>query len=128
MQPQIELQFSWRRQAIKEAIVAVSKAVASGYNTKDKLLAALPQFSTHRIALAIDTLITADMAENSLGVLTIHPDMDVVFELLNGKFMLPLSAKEAKTPGVRRVLINKLGCKNPAGVETLLNTNTAEVK
>jgi hypothetical protein len=127
MQPQIELQFYWRCQDIKEAIVAVTKAVAAGYNTKDKLLAALPQFSIHRIALAIDTLITADMAENNLGVLKIHPDMDVVFELLKDKFVLPLSVKEAKAPGVRRVLINKLGCKNPAGVEALLNTNTAEV-
>ncbi len=127
MQPQIELQFSWKHWEIKEAIVAVTKAVTVGYNTKDKLLAALPQFSTYRIALAIDALITADMAENNLGVLTIHPDMDIVFELLKGKLVVPLSAKEAKTPGVWRVLINKLGCKNPAGVETLLKTNTAEV-
>ncbi|MEF8700953.1 MAG: hypothetical protein V5B33_16875 [Candidatus Accumulibacter sp. UW20] len=127
MQPQIELQFYWRRQDIKEAIVAVTKAVAAGYDTKDKLLAALPQFSTYRIALAIDALITADMAENNLGALKIHPDMDVIFELLKGKFVLPLRVKDAKAPGVRRVLINKLGCKNPAGVETLLNTNTAEV-
>ena len=126
MQPQIELQFYWRRQDIKESIVAVTKAIAAGYNTKDKLLAALPQFSIYRIALAIDSLITADMAENNLGVLTIHPDMDVVFELLKGKFVLPLSVKDAKVPGVRRVLINKLGCKNSAGVEALLNTNTAE--
>lgn len=127
MQPQIELQFYWRRPDIKEAIVAVTKAVAAGYKTKDKLLSALPQFSTYRIALAIDALITADMAENNFGALTIHPDMDVVFELLKGKFVLPLSVEDAKAPGVRRVLINKLGCKNPAGVETLLNTNAAEV-
>lgn len=126
MQPQIELQFYWRRQDIKEAIIAVTKAVTAGYNTKDKLLAALPQFSTYRIALAIDALITADMAENNLGVLTIHSDMDVVFELIKGKFLLPLSVKESTDSGLRRLLINKLGCKNPAGVETLLNTKTAE--
>lgn len=127
MQPQIELQFYWKRQDIKEAIVAVTKAVSAGYDTKDKLLAALPQFSTYRIALAIDALITADMAENNLGVLTIHPDMDVIFELLKGKFMLPLTVKDAKARGVGRILINRLGCKNPAGVETLLNTTATEV-
>lgn len=127
MQPQIELQFYWRRQDIKEAIYAVTKAVAAGYDTKDKLLAVLPQFSTYRIALAIDALITADMAKNNLGSLTIHPDMDIVFELLKGKFVLPLSLKDAKAPVMRRVLLNKLGCKNPAGVETLLNINAAEV-
>jgi hypothetical protein len=127
MQPQIELQFYWRRQDIKEAIYAVTKAVAAGYDTKDKLLAVLPQFSTYRIALAIDALITADMAKNNLGSLTIHPDMDIVFELLKGKFVLPLSLTDAKAPAMRRVLLNKLGCKNPAGVETILNINAAEV-
>lgn len=127
MQPKIELQFYWRRQDIKEAIYAVTKAVVAGYDTKDKLLAALPQFSTYRIALAIDALITADMAENNLGSLKIHPDMDIVFELIKGKFVLPLSLKDAKAPVVRRVLLNKLGCKNPAGVETLVNTNVVEV-
>ncbi|MBW0295962.1 hypothetical protein B4P00_06905 [Shewanella xiamenensis] len=127
MQPQIELQFYWRRQDIREAIYAVTKAVAAGYDTKDKLLAVLPQFSTYRIALAIDALITADMAKNNLGTLTIHPDMDIVFELLKGKFLLPLSLAAAKAPAMRRVLLNKLGCKNPAGVETLLHINVAEV-
>lgn len=127
MQPQIELQFYWRHQDIKEAIYAVTKAVTAGYDTKDKLLAVLPQFSTYRIALAIDALITADMAKNNLGSLTIHPDMDIVFELLKGKYVLPLNLKDAKTSAMRRVLLNKLGCKNPAGVEMLLNINAAEV-
>lgn len=127
MPPQIELKFYWRHQDIKEAIYAVTKAVAAGYSTRDKLLTVLPQFSTYRIALALDALITADMAKNNLGSLTIHPDMEIVFELLKDKFMLPLSLKDAKDPAMRRVLLNKLGCKNPAGVETLLHTNVAEV-
>lgn len=127
MQPQIELKFYWRRQDIKEAIYAVTKAVAAGYDTKKKLLFVLPQFSTYRIALAIDALITADMAKNNLGSLTIHHDMDIVFELVKGKLLLPLSLKDAKNPAIRRILLKKLGCKNPAGVEALLNTNAVEV-
>jgi hypothetical protein len=126
MQPQIKLQFYWRRQDIKEAIYAVTKAVAAGYNTKDKLLAALPQFSTYRIALAIATLITAGMAENNLGTLTLHSDMNIVFELLKATFVLPMRMEDAKDPRKRRALINKLGCKNPAGVESLLSTSIAE--
>ena len=126
MQPQIELNFYWKRQDIKEAIYAVTKAVTAGYNTRDKLLAALPQFSTNKIALAIDALITADMAENNIGFLSIHPDMDIVFQLLKNKFVLPLSLEDAKSQRVRRVLINKLGSRNPAGVELLLNTQVAE--
>ncbi len=126
MPPQIDLKFYLKRPDVKEAIIAVTLAVAAGYNTRDKLLGALPQFSTYRIASAIDALITADMAENNLGVLTISSDMDIVFELLKRRFVLPLSVKDAKAPGVRRVLINKLGSKNPAGVEALLNLNIAE--
>ena len=97
-----------------------------GYNTKDQLLSVLPQFSLHRIALAIDLLITADMLENNLGELTIHTDMNIIFELLNNKFELPLSIDEMQIPGIRRLLLNKLGCKNPAGVEMLLNTKYVE--
>ena len=122
----VALQFYWRHFAIKEAIVAVAKAVMSGYNTKGTLLSALPQFSLHRIALAIDLLITADMLENNLGELTIHTDMNIIFELLNNKFELPLSINEIQTPGIRRLLLNKLGCKNPAGVEMLLNIKYVE--
>ncbi len=122
----VELQFYWRYIAIEEAVFAVTKAVISGYNTKDKLLSVLPQFSLHRIALAIDLLITADMLENNLGELTIHTDMNIIFELLNNKFELPLSMDEMQIPGIRRLLLNKLGCKNPAGVEMLLNTKYVE--
>ncbi|MDA3500085.1 hypothetical protein MKL32_00355 [Acinetobacter sp. AOR34_HL] len=122
----VALQFYWRHFAIKEAIVAVAKAVMSGYNTKDTLLSALPQFSLHRIALAIDLLITADMLENNLGVLTIHTDMNIIFELLNNKFELPLTMDDIQAPGIRRLLLNKLGCKNPAGVEMLLNIKYVE--
>ena len=46
----VELQLYWRHFAIEEAVFAVTKAVMSGYNTKDKLLSVLPQFSLHRRA------------------------------------------------------------------------------
>jgi hypothetical protein len=125
MQPQIELSFVWRRYSIKESIIAVTKAVAAGFNTKEKLTASLPQFSIYRIALAIDALITAGMAENNLGVLSIHPDMDIVFELADSKLVLPLTIDEADA-SMRRVIINKLGSKNPAGVESLLYAKIEE--
>jgi hypothetical protein len=128
MPQQIEMQFRWRRHEMKEVIVAVTKAVILGYNTKDKLLAALPMFSTYRIALAIDALITSDMAESNLGVLCIHPDMQIVFELLKRKFMLPMSEEQAKSPAVCRYVINQLGAANPAGVETLLRANPVLVE
>ena len=120
MQQQVEMQFQWKRHETKEVIVAVTKAVILGYNAIDKLLAMLPMFSTYRIALAIDALITADMAENNFGVLCIHPDMQIVFELLKRMFTLRMSEEQAKSPAVRRYMIIQVGSSNSAGVETLL--------
>lgn len=125
MQPQIEMSFFWRRRSIKEGIIAVSKAVSAGYNTKENLTASLPQFSIYRIALAIDALITSGMAENNIGVLSIHPDMDIIFELVNTKMVLPLTVDEVDA-SMRRVIINKLGAKNPAGIESLLYARIVE--
>lgn len=126
MQQQIELKFYWRRPEIKEAVIAVSYAVAAGYNTKSKILSVLPQFASYRIALAIDALITYDMAEINLGLLTINPDMYVLFELLKGKFVFPLNMEDAKNRNVRRFLLNKLGCKNPDGMEAFLSIDAVE--
>jgi len=125
MQSQIELEFTWKRMAIKESIIAVTRTVAAGYNTKDMLVSALPQFSIYRIALTIDALITAGMMENNLGTLNIDSDMDIIFELTGKKFLLPLAIDTADRDMCRRVgrvIISKLGCKNPAGVQSLLVT------
>lgn len=129
LQPETEIRFGWRSREINEAIFAVVRAVSHGYNTRETLLAALPYFSNQRIALAIDALISADMAEINLGVISTHTDMDVVLELVSpGRvFVLPLSVEDVKAPGVRRALINKLGCTNPAGVESLLNWRVVSV-
>ena len=127
MQPVTEVSFLWRRWELKEAVFAITKAVAAGCDTKDSLQAALPQFSPRRIALAIDLLIAADMADVKLGVLEVHSDMDVVFGLLkNEKFVLPLSLEEARAPGMCRKLIHGLGCRNPAGVEALVRMDAGE--
>ena len=127
MQPEIEISFRLRRKEVKEAIFAISEAVSAGYDVKDTLQAALPQFSPRRIALAIDALITANLAEVKLGVLKVHSeDMDVLFELLKKKFVLPLCLEDAKDPRMRREFIRKLGCRNPAGVEMLVIMKTKE--
>lgn len=127
MQEQISIEFSWRNKDNKEVIFAVCKAVAFGYNTKDSLLAALPQFSIHRIARAIDILITADMASINFDYITIHSDMNIVFELAKKKIILPLGKEEAKNVLVQRIILNNLKCQNPAGVQSLLHINVKEI-
>ncbi|MBU9828773.1 hypothetical protein J1779_02375 [Rahnella sp. FC061912-K] len=125
MESQLEMSFIWRRSSKKESLIAVTKAVNAGFNTREKLVSSLPQFSLYRIALAIDALITADMAENNFGVLTIHPDMNIVFELVASTFVLPVPAQQMDAT-TRRMIINRLGCSNPAGVESLLHLKIEE--
>lgn len=132
MQNNIEVTFSWKAsyRDIGTSIIAVSRAITAGHNTRDTLLNALPQFNENRIALALDALFTSEMLENNLGILAIHQDMNIVFELLKGKYILPLmyseitqpkdNQKPKLKPEIVRWIIYKLGCKNPSGVELLL--------
>ena len=123
MQPMTEVSFHWKHWEVKDEIFAVTKAVSAKFNTKDKLLTALPQFASRRIALAIDVLISANLAQLNLDVLDVQTDdMNVVFELVknDAKFELPMSLEAAKDPRMPRWIIHRLGCRNPAGVETLV--------
>lgn len=132
MQNNIEVTFSWQSsyRDIGTAIIAVSRAIVSGHNTRDTLLNALPQFNESRIVLALEALFTSEMLENNLGTLTVHQDMNIVFELLKGKYILPLKYLDViqseerqypKTEIVRWIIYN-FGCENPSGVELLLKT------
>ena len=127
MQPMTEVSFHWKHWEVcwevKEEIYAVTKAVSAKYNTKGKLLEALPQFAPRRIALAIDVLISANLAQVNFDVLEVQTyDMNVVFELVKNdkKIEIPMSLEAAKDPSMVRRLIHGLGCRNPAGVETLV--------
>jgi hypothetical protein len=124
MSQEIELSFAWRRPALREPIIGITKAVWAGFDTKDKIFSSLPQFSEYRIALALDALITARMAENNFGVLSVHTDMDLVMHLSHSKFNLPMDKDSFKA--LQRLVIHRLGARNPAGVEVLLKAITKE--
>lgn len=136
MQNNIEINFSWKPsyREISTTIIAVSRAIEAGHNTRETLLAVLPQFGRNRIILALDALFTAEMLENNIGVLTVHKDMNIIFELLKGKYILPLKYsdiiqseddKRLKS-GISRIIFYKFGCQNPSGAELLLNINIQE--
>ncbi|MGS1106958.1 hypothetical protein ACVCNH_11995 [Achromobacter anxifer] len=116
-----EITFQWRKPNLKESILAICYAVRLGYTSRDRLLAALPQFSKSRILLSLDALLSANMAEVNMGVLSIDPDMAIVEEIVGRPIVLPLPAvdDEAKPRLIRKVVMN-LGMNNPSGVETLL--------
>ncbi|RRD91761.1 hypothetical protein EII21_01020 [Conchiformibius steedae] len=134
----MKVTFSWRKlyRDIGTVIIAVSRAIASGHNTKDTLLNALPQFSENRIALALGALFTSDMLENHLGTLTVHRDMNIVFELLKGEYILPMLYSDIiqseddrrLKPEIGRCMIYKFGCKNPSGVELLIQISIQDNK
>jgi len=116
-----EITFQWRKRNLKESIVAICYAVRLGYQSRDELLTALPQFSKSRILLSLDALFSANMAEVNMDVLSINSDMAIVEEIVGKPIVLPLPAVDDKVKQklIRSVTIN-LGFNNPAGVNTLL--------
>lgn len=116
-----EITFHWRKRNLKESILAVCYAVRLGYTSRDQLLSALPQFSKSRILLSLDALLSANMADVNMGVLSINSDMAIMEEIIGKPIVLPIPAVEDKDKHklIRSITIN-LGLNNPAGVETLL--------
>lgn len=120
-----ELTFHWRNKNLKDAVLAIYYTVAWGYNTRDKLLMALPQFSKNRLLLALDLLFSSGMASANLGVLTVSEDIRLIEQIVGMKFDLPFSEGEL-TPPVKRKVALGLGLKNAAGIDVLLFTKTKE--
>ncbi|WP_323952250.1 hypothetical protein [Aeromonas hydrophila] len=120
-----EITFHWRDKNLKDAVLAIYYAVARGYNTQDKLLMALPQFSKNRLLLALDLLFSSGMASVNLGVLTVSEDIRLIERIVEEKFELPIQVAEL-TPPVKRKVALGLGLKNAAGIDVLLFTKTKE--
>ncbi len=120
-----ELTFHWRDKNLKDAVLAIYYAIASGYNTQETLQMALPQFSKNRLLLALDLLFTSGMASANLGVLTVSEDIRLIEQIVETKFVLPIQVDDLTTPVKRKVALG-LGLKNAAGIDVLLFTKTKE--
>lgn len=117
-----KLSFHWRAPHSKESYVSICEAARLGYNTKESLLQALPQFSINRLILGLDRLITADMAHLNMGVLSVDTDMQIIEALAAGQVLeLPLAAEqlERNDPLMHEILAG-IGIRNPAGALVLL--------
>lgn len=120
-----EITFHWRDKNLKDAVLAIYYAVAWGYNTQEKLLMALPQFSKNRLLLALDLLFTSGMASANLGVLTVSEDIRLIERIVETKFVLPIQVDDLTAPVKRKVALG-LGLKNAAGIDVLLFTKIKE--
>ena len=128
--PPVRLTFSWRAMNAKECYLAICAAVRFGFDTRETLLAALPQFSVNRLIVALDTLIAAEMAYINMGRLTIDKDMLIIEALAAGHPLdLPLEMQQLKrTPPLLNAILLSLGIKNPAGSLVLLKSRVEEIK
>jgi hypothetical protein len=126
----VKLKFLWRSPHSKECYIALCDAVRLGYNTKEALLAVLPQFSVNRLVMGLENLISASMAHVNIGTLSIDPDMQIVEALVAGRALsLPLDAEEfvRNDPLLIKILMT-IGVQNAAGALTLLKPKIEEVK
>ena len=121
-----EISFHWRNANLKDAILAISYAVSLGYDTRELLQQALPQFSKNRLLLALDLLFSSGMASVNLGVLSVSNDIKIIDQMVETKIQLPI-AEEEITPPVKRKIALSLGLSNPAGIDVLLFTRTKEI-
>lgn len=128
--PNTKLTFRWRTTNAKECYLAICEAVRSGYNTREALLAALPQFSLNRLVLALDALIASGMAHANFGCLSVSDDMLIV-EALAEDHTLELPIKtEALTHNSPLLyeILSHLGLQNPSGALVLLSHRIKEVQ
>lgn len=112
------LTFRWR--AGSEPCHAIGAAVRHGYDTREALLGALPQFSLSRLTLGMERLLAAGMAEIHFGRLTVSGDLRIVEVLAQGQPLdLPLDVASLDRITVLAVLA-RLGVRHPAGALDLL--------
>jgi hypothetical protein len=117
---QTRLSFSWHPARHKECYQAIHAAVRLGHNTRDALVAALPQFSVNRLLLALDALIAAEAAAIHDGRLTVAQDLQRMEALVQSSpLMLPLKRTDC-TAAVVADILRRLGVTNPAGAMGLL--------
>lgn len=119
--------YRWRRskENLKEPILAIYYAVKHGYNTRDDLIAALPQFSRSRLLLALDALLSANLAEINLDILSVSEDVAIIQKIVNDPIDLDIAAEEV-TPAIIRQISMAIGLSNPAGVEALLRATAVK--
>ncbi|MDN7894381.1 hypothetical protein QZM93_37910 [Burkholderia cepacia] len=120
------LTFRWHPGRQKECYQAIHAAVGLGYDTRDALLAVLPQFSVNRLVLALDALIAADAAVISSGRLILVPDLRLLEVLVQSPLVLPLEQAECTEPVVRDIL-RRLGVANPVGAMSLLRFDAQSI-
>lgn len=123
---QTRLSFRWQPWRQKECYQAIHAAVGLGYDTRDALLAVLPQFSVNRLVLALDALIAADAAVISAGRLILIPDLHLLDALVRSPLVLPLEPAEC-TESVVRDILRRLGIANPAGAMGLLRFDAQSI-
>lgn len=101
-----------------------------GYNTREALLAVLPQLSVNRLVQALDHLLAANMAHVNMGTLTINNDMRIVEALAAGPALdLPLdSDRLVRNDPLLSDILMALGVQNPSGALALLKPKIEENK
>lgn len=122
------LKFRWRNGRQKDYYFAICAAVKAGYRSRQALLAALPQFSSQRLVLALEALIAAKMAWIEVNTLVISEDMAIVQALASAEALnLPLDSSSIKNnPALLHEILAHMGLHNPADALALLSYDIKE--
>lgn len=110
---QTSVEIRWKREIDNAECIAIMYAVDSGYNTRDDLIFALPQFSKNRIEAALTILFAAQLVTVQIDQLILAPDAMLIDEIMmSPNIILPIAADEVVIPFMLNVF-KQLGIENP---------------
>lgn len=110
---QTSVEIRWKREIDNAECIAIMYAVDSGYNTRDDLIFALPQFSKNRIEAALTILFAAQLVTVQIDQLILAPDAMLIDEItMSPNIILPIAADEVVIPFMLNAF-KQLGIENP---------------
>ena len=110
---QTTVEIRWKREIGCAECLAIMYAIESGYNTRDALIFALPQFSKNRIEAALTILFASQLVTVQVDLLILSPDAMLIDKItISPNLILPIIADEVTIPFMLSIL-KKLGIENP---------------
>lgn len=110
---QTSVEIRWKREIENAECLAIMYAIDSGYNTRDALIFALPQFSQNRIEAALTILFASQLVAVQIEQLILSPDAMLIDEItMSPKLILPIVADEVTIPFMLSAF-KQLGIENP---------------
>jgi len=126
--PSTSIAFHWDNDIGNAECIAIMYAIDSGYNSREALIYALPQFSHNRLENALTTLLATHLVTLQIKQLILSPDAMLLDEITNSPaLLLPVEGNEVK-PHFLLDVLKRLGVSNPGVALGVIKTKSNVVE